>query len=119
MLRLAVIGLLMLFGAAAVARAQDITEGFVSTDDGVQLYYVKAGRGAQTVILPARLFTFDDFRWLTERYTLIAYDMRNRGKSSRVEDLAKISIQADVADLEKIRLFLPRAHGGPVHPRSP
>jgi proline iminopeptidase len=103
MLRLAVIGLLMLFGAAAVARAQDITEGFVSTDDGVQLYYVKAGHGAQTVILPARLFTFDDFRWLTERYTLIAYDMRNRGKSSRVEDLAKISIQADVADLEKIR----------------
>jgi proline iminopeptidase len=75
----------------------------VTTDDGVQLYYVKAGQGAQTVILPARLFTFEDFRWLTERYTLISYDMRNRGKSSRVEDLAKISVQADVADLEAIR----------------
>jgi proline iminopeptidase len=93
----------MLFGAAVVARAQDVTEGWVTTSDGVQLYYVKAGRGEQTVILPARLFTFDDFRWLAERYTLIAYDMRNRGRSSRVEDLSKISIQADVADLEAIR----------------
>jgi len=103
MLRLASIGILMLFGAAALARAQNLTEGWVTTSDGVQLYYVKAGRGEQTVILPARLFTFDDFRWLAERYTLIAYDMRNRGKSSRVEDLSKISIQADVADLETIR----------------
>ncbi|HEX4969792.1 MAG TPA: alpha/beta hydrolase [Steroidobacteraceae bacterium] len=103
MQRLALIGLLLLFGAAAVTRAQDVTEGFVTADDGVQLYYVKAGHGAQTVILPARLFTFEDFRWLAERYTLIAYDMRNRGKSSRVDDLAKISIQADVADLETIR----------------
>src|SRR4030095_14780687 len=103
MMRFVLIGLLMCFGAAAAARAQDVSEGFVTTDDGVQLYYVKAGHGAETVILPARLFTFADFRWLAERYTLISYDMRNRGKSSRVEDLAKISIQADVDDLEAIR----------------
>lgn len=69
----------MLFGVVPVARAQDVAAGFVTTNDGVQLYYVKAGRGVETVILPARLFTFDDFRWLAERYALIAYDMRNRG----------------------------------------
>src|SRR5262245_35883950 len=103
MTRLTSIGLLLFLGITAAACAADVTEGFVTTDDGVQLYYVKAGQGAQTVILPARLFTFDDFRWLAERYTLISYDMRNRGKSSHVEDLAKISIQADVADLEAIR----------------
>ena len=89
--------------ARAAARGHDATEGFVTTDDGVQLYYVKAGQGAETVILPARLFTFADFRWLADRYTLIAYDMRNRGKSSRIEDLAQVSIEADVADLEAIR----------------
>src|SRR5262245_23238577 len=99
-MRLAWIGVLLLVGAAAAARAQHVTEGFVTADGGVQLYYVKAGRGEQTVILPARLFTYDDFSWLAERYTLIAYDMRNRGKSARVEDLSQISIQADVADLE-------------------
>jgi pimeloyl-ACP methyl ester carboxylesterase len=103
MRRLALIGLLTLLGAVAVARAQGVSEGFVTTDGSVQLYYVKAGGGEQTVILPARLFTFDDFRWLAERYTLIAYDMRNRGRSSRVDDRSKISIQSDVADLEAIR----------------
>jgi proline iminopeptidase len=102
MLRLIGIGLLIVLGTAA-ARGHDATEGFVTTDDGVQLYYVKAGQGAETVILPARLFTFTDFRWLADRYTLIAYDMRNRGKSSRIEDLAQVSIEADVADLEAIR----------------
>ena len=100
MKRLAVIGLLLCCGAVG---AQEVSEGWVTAQDGAQLYYVKAGQGAETVILPARLFTFADFRWLAERYTLISYDMRNRGKSSRVEDLAQISIQADVADLEAVR----------------
>jgi pimeloyl-ACP methyl ester carboxylesterase len=89
--------------AIALARADAPAQGLLQTDDGVELYYVKEGRGAQTVILPARLFAFDDFRWLAERYTLISYDMRNRGRSSRVEDAAKITLEADVADLEAIR----------------
>jgi proline iminopeptidase len=96
--------LVLLFVATpTAARAADVTEGFITSESGVELYYVKAGRGAQTVILPARLFAFEDFRWLAERYTLISYDMRNRGRSSRIEDLAKISLQADVADLEAVR----------------
>lgn len=86
-----------------VAQAQELEEGFVKTPDGVELYYVKAGSGEETVILPSRLFAFEGFRWLAGRYTLIAYDMRNRGRSSRVEELEKISIEADVADLETVR----------------
>jgi pimeloyl-ACP methyl ester carboxylesterase len=77
-------------------RAAEQTGGFVKTADGVELYYVKLGGGAQTVILPARLFAFNDFRWLAERYTLISYDMRNRGRSAPVPDLAKVTIEADV-----------------------
>ncbi len=106
--RLVSVALLLLLTAAATAATAtapvaQAAEGFVKTADGVELYYVKAGSGAQTVILPARLFTFEDFRWLAERYNLISYDMRNRGRSSRVEDLEKISLQADVADLEAVR----------------
>jgi proline iminopeptidase len=98
------VGVLLFFVATATAApTPEVTEGFVTAESGVELYYVKTGRGAQTVILPARLFTFDDLRWLAERYTLISYDMRNRGRSSRIEDLSKISLQADVADLEAIR----------------
>ena len=114
MKRRAWLGLLVLLAATATAApALEATEGFVTAEKGVELYYVKVGRGAQTVILPARLFTFEDFRWLAERYTVISYDMRNRGRSSRIEDLAKgssaskisrkFSLQADVADLEAIR----------------
>ena len=104
MRRIQWLGLAILAVAMALpSRAQQVTEGFVKTGDGVELYYVKAGTGAQTVILPARLFTFEDFRWLSARYTLISYDMRNRGRSSRVEDLDKISLAADVADLEAVR----------------
>ncbi len=80
-----------------------LEEGYVTTPDGVRLYYVKAGRGARTVILPARLFTFDDFRWLAEDYTLISYDMRNRGRSETVADGSLITFEADVEDLETIR----------------
>jgi pimeloyl-ACP methyl ester carboxylesterase len=94
---------LAFLAANALARGEEPAQGLLETDDGVELYYVKEGRGAQTVILPARLFAFDDFRWLAERYTLISYDMRNRGRSSRVDDAAKISLEADVADLEAIR----------------
>jgi proline iminopeptidase len=104
MKRRAWLGLLLLLAATAIAApAPQPTEGFVTVEQGVELYYVKVGSGAQTVILPARLFTFEDFRWLAGRYTLISYDMRNRGRSSRVEDLARISLAADVADLEAIR----------------
>ena len=95
--------LLLLAATGIAAPAPQPIDGYVTVEKGVELYYVKAGSGAQTVILPARLFTFEDFRWLAERYTVIAYDMRNRGRSSRVEDLAKISLEADVADLEAIR----------------
>jgi proline iminopeptidase len=104
MRRLHWLGLAILAVVLAMpSHAQQVTEGVVQADDGVELYYVKAGSGAQTVILPARLFTFEDFRWLAQRYTLISYDMRNRGRSSSVADLERISLEADVADLEAIR----------------
>lgn len=95
-----------LLGCLAVGPAswsQGLTEGSVKTQDGVELYYAKQGNGREAVILPGRLFVFDDLRWLADRYMLIAYDMRNRGRSSRVEDVRKITIEADVADLETVR----------------
>ena len=71
-------------------------EGFVTTPDGTRLYYRKAGDSPRTVILPGRLFTFDDFAWLGEDYTLISYDMRNRGRSDLVTDDAAIGFEQDV-----------------------
>lgn len=80
-----------------------VEEGYITTSDNVRLYYKKVGSASPTIILPARLYAFEDFRRLGERYTLISYDMRNRGRSDPVTDDSKITIEADVEDLEAVR----------------
>jgi proline iminopeptidase len=77
--------------------------GWVAGPDGVRLYYEKLGNGPTTLIVPGRLFLARDLAPLGERHTLILYDMRNRGRSSRVEDGNLLSIQKDVEDLEAVR----------------
>jgi len=85
------------------ATAATPEEGYVTTEDGARLFYVKAGAGSDTIILPARLFTYRDLGPLADEFTLIAYDMRNRGRSSFVQDNTRLTIQDDVRDLEAIR----------------
>lgn len=87
----------------AAASTPAVETGYVKTSDGVQLFYQKVGDGSQVVVIPAGLFVFDDFKHLADGRTLIFYDMRNRGRSDRVEDGDRITIQADVQDMEAIR----------------
>ena len=98
--------LLACLAQAAVAQSaarERPEEGFVTTPDGVRLYYRRTGNAPRTVILPGRLFAFADFEWLGRDFTLISYDMRNRGRSDLVTDDARISFEYDVADLETVR----------------
>jgi proline iminopeptidase len=69
----------------------------------VRLYYRKVGDAPKVVILPGRLFAFADFEALGRDYTLISYDMRNRGRPELVADDAKISFEHDVADIEAVQ----------------
>jgi pimeloyl-ACP methyl ester carboxylesterase len=82
---------------------QSANQGYVTTPDGVKLFYQKAGSGRQTVILPGWLFLFRDFQRLANGRSLIFYDMRDRGRSAAVADPKRITIQNDVDDLETIR----------------
>lgn len=77
--------------------------GWIAGPDGVRLYYEKIGSGARTLIVPGRLFLARDLAPLGERHTVILYDMRNRGRSSRVEDGRLLTIGKDVEDLEAVR----------------
>jgi pimeloyl-ACP methyl ester carboxylesterase len=88
--------------ALAVAMIPPDT-GWVGGADGVRLYYEKIGSGPRTIIVPGRLFLARDLAPLARRHTLILYDMRNRGRSSRVEDGRLLTIQKDVEDLEAVR----------------
>ncbi len=92
--------LTVLFSTSAASQTND---GFLETSDGVRLYYEKSGSGAATLILPGRLFLYPDFRPLAETFTVIAYDMRNRGRSSFVQDGSLLTLEHDVQDLESVR----------------
>lgn len=76
--------------------------GFVAADDGVKLFYERAGHGP-AVVVPLHLFTYEWVRPLSDKRTVIGYDVRNRGQSEHLEKLDTITIQQDVADLEALR----------------
>ncbi len=78
-------------------------EGYVATDDGTRLFYQKVGRGKHTLLIPARLFVFENFKQLADEYTVISWDMRGRGRSDAISDGQKLSIHHDVKDVEQIR----------------
>src|SRR2546421_883363 len=82
-----------------------LTEGYVTTEDGVRLFFHKLGNGAQTVVLLNGFYLFDDFKYLAESRTLIALDLRNRGRSDYITDTSKLQrgVQQDIDDLEVVR----------------
>jgi proline iminopeptidase len=94
----------VLLALALVPSAGRAEEGFLETPDGIRLYYHKSGAGETTLILPGRLFLFPDFRVLDERFTVIAYDMRNRGRSDFVRYGSLLTLEHDVRDLEAVRV---------------
>ena len=51
-------------------------EGFLSTEDGLRLYYQILGEGPDTVIIPAASWLAADFEPLAEAHTLLLYDQR-------------------------------------------
>lgn len=80
-------------------------EGFVTTEDGIRLYFQTHGNGPQTVVIPNGFHLLDDFKPLAAGRMLIYYDFRNRGRSDPVIDATKLKngIHHDVDDLETLR----------------
>jgi proline iminopeptidase len=80
-------------------------EGFVTTDDGVRLFFQTVGSGPKTVVVPNGFYLADDFAPLADGRTMIFYDARNRGRSDPVGDASKLErgIHRDVDDLDGVR----------------
>lgn len=89
--------------AAVSSSGPEIEEGYVQTADGASLFYQKVGRGRSVIVVPLRLYLFEDFKRLADSYTIISYDVRNRGRSSVVADGAKLTLTHDVEDIEAVR----------------
>jgi pimeloyl-ACP methyl ester carboxylesterase len=83
----------------------ETSDGFITMEDGVRLYFRKVGSGPKAVIIPNGFHLLDDFRQLGHWRTLIFYDVRNRGRSDTVTDPANLArgIQQDVDDLDAVR----------------
>jgi proline iminopeptidase len=81
------------------------SESYIAADDGVRLFFQKAGSGPNVVVVPNAVHMFDSFKHLTENRTLVFFDLRNRGRSDSVTDGSKLirGILHDVDDLEAVR----------------
>jgi len=96
------LALLLTFPAAAMAQTPS-AKGHIDTVPGVSIYYERYGNGPNYVLIPGRMLMPEFAALARPERTLILYDMRNRGRSGRVEDAAKISILGDVEDVEALR----------------
>lgn len=98
---------LLLLLLAAPAHAQ--REGFVTVEDGVRLFYKIEGSGPETLVVvhggPG--FSLEsvraDFAPLATHRRVIYYDQRGNGRSTLIDDPAKLAVPLHIADLETIR----------------
>src|SRR5262245_57090454 len=72
---------------AIQCRAVDTKEGFFTTNDGARLHYVEAGSGKPLVMIRGWSQTAAQFKaqieGLSDRYRVIALDMRGHGESEK------------------------------------
>jgi len=80
-------------------------EGFLTTRDGLRLYFRVRGDGPDVVLIPNGIGLAADFEPLASGRTLIFYDVRNRGRSECATDPAVLErgILNDVDDLDDVR----------------
>jgi proline iminopeptidase len=80
-------------------------EGFLTTRDGLRLYFSILGDGRDTVLIPNGIYLVGDLEPLASGRTLIFYDLRNRGRSERDTDPAVLErgILNDIDDLDDVR----------------
>jgi non-heme chloroperoxidase len=85
-------------------RDSSATVGHVTTSDGVSLYYLEAGSGKPILMIPGWSQSAAQFRHqvegLSDRYRVIAVDMRGHGESDKPDHGYKISrLAKDLRDM--------------------
>jgi len=82
-----------------------MTDGYLTTPDGVRLFFETRGTGREVVLFPSGFHLADDFTYLADGRTLVFYDPRNRGRSDAVADEAKLArgVLHDAEDVEAVR----------------
>jgi len=86
------------------------TQGYIQTEDSVQLFYKMLGEGEDTLVIvhggPYNSgYLMPDLTPLAAHHSLLFYDLRGAGYSSFVDDTAKLGITDHVRDIETIRKY--------------
>ncbi len=91
--------------------AQSPREDYITTPDGVRLFYKVVGSGAETLVAvhggPGNSLNsiLPDLEPLAMNRRVIYYDQRGGGRSDLIKDREKLSISKHIEDLEAVRLF--------------
>src|SRR6185503_16281062 len=82
-----------------------MTDGYVTTDDGVRLYFESIGAGARLLLIPNGPPFLEQLRPLAATRTIVAFDARNRGRSDRMTDEARLArvLDLEVEDIDAVR----------------
>src|SRR5262245_19956051 len=82
-----------------------LTSGYITVDDGVRLFFQKVGSGPEVLVILNGFSLLHDFQYLESGRTIIALDLRNRGRSDLISNSSKLKrgIHQDVDDLENVR----------------
>jgi pimeloyl-ACP methyl ester carboxylesterase len=81
------------------------SDGYITMDDGVSLFYEKAGKGEDTLLVINGFYLFQDFKYLAGGRTVLALDLRNRARSDYIADISQMKrgVLQDVDDIEAVR----------------
>jgi len=79
--------------------------GYITTDDGVRLFYQRVGTGKAVLLVPNGPPWIKDFTRFARNRTIVFYDARNRGQSDYLTDPTKLvrGVDNDVDDMETVR----------------
>jgi proline iminopeptidase len=82
-----------------------MSDGYVTTDDGLRLFYQRVGEGPLTTLVLNGVPLARDFAPLADGRSIVFFDNRNRGRSDAVSDRSQIErgVHHDVDDLDAIR----------------
>ena len=109
----------LVFGAAVLpepvhAQPKPDSSGFITTGDGVRLYYAIYGSTRDTVIVPGAALLAGQLSSLREGITLVFYDPRGRGRSDWVADPKRLTMTDELRDLDAVRSGLGISKAGMV-----
>jgi pimeloyl-ACP methyl ester carboxylesterase len=96
------------------AQPKPDSSGFITTGDGVRLYYAIYGAARDTVIVPGAALLAGQLSSLREGLTLVFYDPRGRGRSDWVADPKRLTMGDELRDLEAVRSGLAISKAGLV-----